>query len=49
MRPAVWQLLVDDYARRLKKQSVVTTSVEDYSRLCDTDTNYCHAISIDIG
>jgi len=48
MRPAVWQLLVANYAHRVKKQNV-TTSLEDYSKLSVTDTDYHHAISIDLG
>ena len=48
MRPAAWQLMVDHYASRQKKHRT-TISVEHYSKLCTTDTDYHHAISIDLG
>ena len=49
MRPAAWQLMVSHYADRQKKQNISVISTEDYNKLCCTDTDYVHAISIDLG
>ena len=49
MRPAVWQLIVSHYADRHKKKVIGVTTVEEYKKLSTAKTDYCHAISIDLG
>ena len=49
MRPAAWQLMVSHYAYRQKKQVIGGTTVEEYKKLCTANTDYSHAISIDLG
>jgi len=49
MRPGVWQLLVTQFAGRQKKPPVMVTTDLTYDELCAADTDYHHAISIDLG
>jgi len=45
----VWQILVSQFAGRQKKPPTIVTTDLTYDELCDTHTDYHHAISIDLG
>ena len=45
----MWQLLVTQFAGRQKKPPVMVTTDLTYDELCAADTDYHHAISIDLG
>ena len=45
----MWQILVSQFAGRQKKPPTIVTTDLTYDELCDTHTDYHHAISIDLG
>ena len=49
MRPGVWQILVNHFTGRQKKPPVMVNTELTYDELCAANTDYHHAISIDLG